>query len=574
MNASRKVCANCLSTWELLTDIQTPNDCLANSHFFCSDCLKQLPSEFKCQTPDCQHVIQRAELDEKRKICRTPAKLIATDLNCVQCPIHRQRVASVCHDSACKEQLRILCDSCKSQKLHKSCKQPPKTLAEFYLETMPIRESLEDRLIQFAVKLTNVGVNFVNLSQFKQYASEMSERFVWELPSEFFSEKSAIVWVPKANRFVFRNRALAELELCIDSIEKALVKDMPKSAVEKAFDEWTVRGENRPVAQITDQLVSQPSISSKNTIYCQSCFSFSKLPMNELEQLLGLIREMKPGQHSYLGKSQTGKLELRDVSGEPDVHKYQTQVEAQIRELSSELQRVHLALAKMLTLLSEQEVKIEQLTKNSGQTRILEGTRSFVGTHLAIDRPTLPVRQTSTVPKSLTVPQSVAEDNLTPNQQMLHGVQSIPPNPQSYASLPLNSSFNGSSISQLPPVFLPFHESSFLSRNDQQNLRQLIPKLKTARLVYFNYSYDRNTATEFHKTCDRIAGTLTVAKYKNWIAGGFVDKKWEGNGVTKKSDKAFLFSLNRMRVYPILKKSNAIDCHPSLGPSFGCELTS
>lgn len=53
--------------------------------------------------------------------------------------------------------------------------------------------------------------------------------------------------------------------------------------------------------------------------------------------------------------------------------------------------------------------------------------------------------------------------------------------------------------------------------------------------------------------------------------GGYTSNSWEGKCIEKPDEEAFVFSLNKMKIYEIIPGENAIGCYPKFGPVFlGC----
>ena len=85
---------------------------------------------------------------------------------------------------------------------------------------------------------------------------------------------------------------------------------------------------------------------------------------------------------------------------------------------------------------------------------------------------------------------------------------------------------------------------------------------------------DSDKAEIFHKKCDSANSTLVLVKSANDKRfGGFTSCKWEGKSVEKKDDKAFIFSLDKMKIYDVIPGEDAIGCYPNFGPVFlGCQI--
>lgn len=79
---------------------------------------------------------------------------------------------------------------------------------------------------------------------------------------------------------------------------------------------------------------------------------------------------------------------------------------------------------------------------------------------------------------------------------------------------------------------------------------------------------------DFHERCDHQGPTLIVAESGEFLAGGFNDQDWKSVGNPRPSDKAFLFSLNKKKVYPIKKSKvdTPVFFRSNSGPTFGQQL--
>ena len=91
--------------------------------------------------------------------------------------------------------------------------------------------------------------------------------------------------------------------------------------------------------------------------------------------------------------------------------------------------------------------------------------------------------------------------------------------------------------------------------------------------IYFNLLYkasqDKDNSLDFHKKCDSNQTTLVLVETKNGIRfGGFTKRTWRGKGNEKFDNDAFIFSLNKRRIYNVIKGKNAIGCYPNCGPAF------
>ena len=101
---------------------------------------------------------------------------------------------------------------------------------------------------------------------------------------------------------------------------------------------------------------------------------------------------------------------------------------------------------------------------------------------------------------------------------------------------------------------------------------------KKRRKVILNLLYkakvDSDKAEAFHNKCDLARSTLVLVKSGNGKRfGGYTTCDWRGNNIEKKDENAFVFSLDKMKIYDIIPGEDAIGCYPKYGPVFlGCQI--
>ena len=111
-------------------------------------------------------------------------------------------------------------------------------------------------------------------------------------------------------------------------------------------------------------------------------------------------------------------------------------------------------------------------------------------------------------------------------------------------------------------------EIEFLTRKICQNHNKI-----TLNLLY-KATIDSDKAAVFHKKCDGAENSLVLIKSaNNKRFGGYTSCSWEGNSIEKKDENAFVFSLDKMKIYDIIPGEDAIGCYPKYGPVFlGCQI--
>ena len=111
-------------------------------------------------------------------------------------------------------------------------------------------------------------------------------------------------------------------------------------------------------------------------------------------------------------------------------------------------------------------------------------------------------------------------------------------------------------------------ELELLTRKICQNNKKI-----TLNLLY-KATVDSDKAAAFHNKCDSAKSSIVLIQSgKDKRFGGFTSCDWEGNSIDKKDDNAFVFSLDKMKIYDIIPGQDAIGCYQKFGPVFlGCQI--
>ena len=85
---------------------------------------------------------------------------------------------------------------------------------------------------------------------------------------------------------------------------------------------------------------------------------------------------------------------------------------------------------------------------------------------------------------------------------------------------------------------------------------------------------DGDGASDFHSKCDEAEKTLLLVEDSMGNRfGGFTSQDWGGEYLQKKDDEAFIFSIDKNKIYDVIPNQNAIGCYPNFGPVFfGCQI--
>ena len=81
-------------------------------------------------------------------------------------------------------------------------------------------------------------------------------------------------------------------------------------------------------------------------------------------------------------------------------------------------------------------------------------------------------------------------------------------------------------------------------------------------------------ASIFHQKCDNLGISLVLIETVKGVRfGGFTTKSWKGNCEQKIDDDAFVFSVDKNKIYEVINNEMAIGCYPKFGPVFfGCQI--
>ena len=135
----------------------------------------------------------------------------------------------------------------------------------------------------------------------------------------------------------------------------------------------------------------------------------------------------------------------------------------------------------------------------------------------------------------------------------------------------------------LEPINKKFQEDkiiinskSVIMRENEFNLINLAIKsrlnkdIKELKKLY-QATIDGDGVINFHSKCDNIPNTWVLIKSAgNRRFGGFTTQTWESTSGNWKDDKnAFLFSLDKQRIYSYKNNGYAIYCYKDYGPTFG-----
>ena len=92
-------------------------------------------------------------------------------------------------------------------------------------------------------------------------------------------------------------------------------------------------------------------------------------------------------------------------------------------------------------------------------------------------------------------------------------------------------------------------------------------------LIYKAFDLDDRAST-FHSRLDNLEMSLILIETDKGVRfGGFTTKSWKGNNIKKIDNYCFVFSLDKKKIYEVIRNQAAIGCYPKYGPVFfGCQI--
>lgn len=104
---------------------------------------------------------------------------------------------------------------------------------------------------------------------------------------------------------------------------------------------------------------------------------------------------------------------------------------------------------------------------------------------------------------------------------------------------------------------------------DVINKRLLRQNKRTVYTLIYKATRDGDKVETFHKICDSYNHTVVLIKtLKGRRFGGYTYEKWEGEDINKVDNRAFLFSIDKQKVYNVIRNEEAIGCYKLNGPDF------
>lgn len=503
-------------------------------HHFDSDCLANLPQSFTCPLPSCGKKIKQSNLQESK---------IGTSIRLLKCSTHERQAVKICICDTCSQRDRAVCSL---NDCHSACKGQSVTM-ESILRANPLSSDfVTPSLVRLATRFQNFGFELSDLSVLENYIKAERESVILMSIDQLLC-KDSVFLEGKAT-----THGLLELEIVVSQA----LNGYSGQEGALAFEEWSMKDKRRPklrvllrentIAELMDKIAKIKSGESVNLTRSPDG-SLAVLPIDVSPKNVDGSRQ------AITDTSKNQKVEKSDravTDQSNDSIGKKDEIETQAKELASGLEN------KLLNMNLKEPAVQSPKPQNDNLVKPVRETTSAQASDSPRSKPASPEL-------------AVSVENF-PSDTKISAV----PESSEYSLDSGSNNRNSSDRARNPQVDLFEGKSKILSKNGSQRLLKLLKNVKRIIPLYANYGEDKDLGKEFHASCDEAKETLIVAKSGDFIAGGYSDQSWDGIKVYKGSSKAFLFSLNRNRIYKIEDQNFAIGCWPNLGPIFGGELIS
>ena len=131
-----------------------------------------------------------------------------------------------------------------------------------------------------------------------------------------------------------------------------------------------------------------------------------------------------------------------------------------------------------------------------------------------------------------------------------------------------NNSFKENNIFKNSTIFMTKEQINLII-----NRLKLVEQFRNKNDFNFELLYrgtrDGDESTTFHKLCDNKRNILVIVETtKNRKFGGFCSIGYKSQGASQKDNTAFIFSLDKMKIYEIIKDGTAVFWGNQYGPLF------
>ena len=135
-----------------------------------------------------------------------------------------------------------------------------------------------------------------------------------------------------------------------------------------------------------------------------------------------------------------------------------------------------------------------------------------------------------------------------------------------------NSNNNLNDQKLINEIFNNFKSSSNIIKQKTEIdfiIKRLVNFQPSSFSLLYQGTKDSDDIRIFHEKCDKFKNVIVIIlTNKGRKFGGFTSKGFDSSGLAKKDNEAFLFSIDRKKIYNFKQGQNAIFCNKNCGPIF------
>ena len=172
---------------------------------------------------------------------------------------------------------------------------------------------------------------------------------------------------------------------------------------------------------------------------------------------------------------------------------------------------------------------------------------------------------------------SIIEKQNNENKNLKEKIKNLRQNYEEFIKQNKNKELNENKLQNLEKKEIKnkINVNSVIMKNEEFDMiknaieSRLNKKVKEVKKLY-QATVDGGEIANFHSKCDNIPNTLTIIQSEgNRRFGGFTSESWVTELIYKDDKNAFLFSLDKRKIYLCKNGKFSIFCADDFGPSFG-----
>lgn len=233
---------------------------------------------------------------------------------------------------------------------------------------------------------------------------------------------------------------------------------------------------------------------------------------------------------------------------------------SEIERLKQEVETFGKQVKELNVLINQ--LKVEDNGLNEFKTQLSENVKNL---KKSVEETTNSIEYDKKEMEEMNVQLTTLNESIAKNEPLYASLQSI------FLSLKRNFTSLGGKEEDIPTGEddMTIQRSNIITTEEEINLLESWIGKKLGKACYKS-STSGLSILNFHKQCDNIKPTITIIKTDdNDILGGYTEQSWDGDNITKKDMKAFLFNLNKKKKLEIKWENNAITADEDYFVIFG-----